>query len=213
MSDAHRHPTESPAISKVHDLLVHLDRALLPTGLTRASDASRWTGQVWGRTAEVLVSLDRQTHYLSEDVRTRRTLGARVRLNVSCASSSRLYFVPRGFATSWLMRLIYRLRRFSVCTGPMPWLRTVTDDPTLAERVVADAHAVALVRELIGSAPDAHAASASAYVDNGRLWSASERLFTETAADFDAEHQLRLVAQLAERLEALGCHETTRAAR
>jgi hypothetical protein len=203
MSGTHPDPTATPSMYHVRDLLVHMDHSLLPLGLARASDASQWAGQVSGRTVEVLVSLDRMTQYVTADLHTRQTLGARVRVTVSCTARARLYFVPSGFAEAWLTQFLYRLRRLSVRAGPVPWLRTVTDRPALADRVITDTDAVALVRALVGNTPDASAQSASTYVDGGRLWNTSARLYAGTAAANDAAHQLQCAMQLAARVEAL----------
>ncbi len=203
MSGTRPDPTATPSMHHVRDLLVHMDGSLLPLGLARAPDARQWAGQVAGRTVEVLVSLDRMTQYVTEDLHTQQTLGARVRVTVSCTASARLYFVPSGFADAWLTRFLYRLRRLSVRAGPVAWLRTVTDRPALADRVNTDTDAVALVRALVGNTPDASAQSASTYVDGGRLWSTSARLYAGTAAANDAAHQLQCAMQLAARVEAL----------
>lgn len=195
-------PPQAP-LGHVRELIALVDARLLPLGLLRAGDANRWTGEAFGRPSEVIVMLDRQTKHLSADLRMRETLGARVRVNVRCAVRARLYFVPSGFADAWLVRLLYRLRRFTVSVGPMPWLRSVTDAPELAERFVRDPGAVDLLQALIGTEPDGRAASASAYVDNGRLWASSARLHGDSAAVFDAGGQLTTAAALATQVERL----------
>ncbi|MEM9302353.1 MAG: hypothetical protein AAGE01_09605 [Pseudomonadota bacterium] len=94
-----------------------LGQGLIDLGFERSArkGAVIWTGQVEGRETTIVISIQSRTQYAG-DVKTRRHLGFRLRIQLSTTVPTRLYLVVASFAENGLMRRIYRWRRQQVLT-------------------------------------------------------------------------------------------------
>jgi hypothetical protein len=69
-----------------------------------------WVGEWNGHSVRVSVSRQSRTRYAGE-VRYRQQLGFRLRIECATGVATKLFFVPQGFASNFLVKFVYRLRR------------------------------------------------------------------------------------------------------
>lgn len=159
-----------------------VDEVLGGLGFVPDGQAGRWRSDRDGRSWTARLSRDQRTKYAGE-VRYRRTLGYRLRIDVTTSVKARLYLVKQGFTTSGLIRRIYRWRRLEVLPRGLPGLPEfvpVTRNPDWARRLLADPVASQAAAALSEYRAEAGAA-ASVYFEPGTLYYASPRLQPQDA--------------------------------
>ena len=95
---------------------------------------AEWHAERDGRTWTLSLAPQRRTRYYGE-LRVRELMGLRLRISVTTAIKDKLYVVPEGFANTWWVRWLYRLRGWTTLNGTMGH-SVVTDSPEWATRVV-----------------------------------------------------------------------------
>jgi hypothetical protein len=176
------------------DCAAVIDHALTSCGFSGTVGSKRWDGVRSSWKWVVRLSRDRRTRYAGE-VRTRHTLGYRLRIDISIPVSVRLYIVTKSIASNGLMRWVYRWRRQEVVAGVPPALEgfvVVTANPDWARRLLADPDAVRILGGLMELRTAAGAAS-SVYFEADGLYYQSPRW---QLPDITTEGIQRIVAEL-----------------
>lgn len=177
-----------------------VDEALSGLGFAREGYSPRWRCDHDGRSWTARFSRDRRTRYAGE-VRARFTLGYRLRVDVTTSVKARFYLVLRSFASSGLVRRIYRWRRLEVLPDSpagLPDFVTVANDGVWAARLLADAAASGNL-VVLSEVREGAGASASVYLEPGSLHYASPRL---QPADVTPERVTWAVERLTELVRA-----------
>lgn len=113
--------------------------------------ATGWQGRHEGRGCKVMVSRQSRTKYAGE-VRYRKHLGWRLRIELETVVHTRLFFVKESVTSSSIIRWIYRWRKQAVVEQVPPELdgfRVVAVDEAYAERLVSERDAMAQVGHLL----------------------------------------------------------------
>ena len=125
-------------------LVALLDASLGSGGWQRSSGLghAKWQRLIEGRTLTLRLSAMSRTGY-SGEVRYRKRLGYKLRLDVSTSAPVRVFFVRSGFADSAIVRWVWRLRGqhrvetsssyldgFTVAATNVAWARALTMDAT-----------------------------------------------------------------------------------
>jgi YD repeat-containing protein len=155
--------------------------SLAEVGFVQDGKATRWRCDMNGRRLTAHFSRDRRTKYAGE-IRTRHTLGYRLRIEVETSAKVRMYIVKKGVAENSLMRFVYRhFRRMYVLPeipAGLEGFRIVTRNPDWARRLLARPAAISAMADLTVLRDEAGATS-SVYFEPSTLCYASPRLRPE----------------------------------
>lgn len=193
-------------VTELQQLVALLDASLAGGGWQRSSGLghAKWERAIDGRTLVLRLSAVSRTGY-SGEVRYRKRLGYKLRLDVSTAAPVRVFFVRSGFADNFIVRWIWRLRRqhrvetsstyldgFTVAATNVAWARALT----------MDASAMADVGALLndGAAPTY---AGSVYLSPQQLHYASPILPAEAITVERANTVVVQMLCVAERIDAL----------
>lgn len=177
-----------------------IDEALGRFGLTSTAtppQGLQWNGAHDGRAWEAWLGQRRQNAYFG-DVRVRRTIGYKLRIEAETPVMMRAYLLRAGFATNALARYIHRRSGLVLMPTPPAGLdrfRVVTCDPAWMTSLLARPEAGKLIASLV-EYRSGLGECAEVYFEPGRLHYASAQL---QLADVDTE----TVATTMQRLAAL----------
>ncbi len=153
-------------------------RALGEVGFVEDGKTTRWRCEMEGRRLTATFSRDHRTRY-SGDIRTRHTLGYRLRIEVETSAKVRMYIVKESVTENRIMQFMYRrFKRMHVlpevpsgCEG----FRIVTRNPEWTRRLIARPLALSAMADLTVLIDEAGATS-SVYFEPLTLCYASPRL-------------------------------------
>lgn len=161
-----------------------------------------WTGWRGSRSCRVELSRVSRTKYYGE-IRTRKTLGFKLSVNVATAPSVRHFFVRSSTARSGLLGFIYRFQGKKVMDSPpaLGDFTVVTKDERWSARLLGSDEAVRAAADLIGVQREDQRTS-SVYFgptsDGGRLYFSSPTLQPDELSPEQVVSTIERVERLAE---------------